>query len=610
MTYPILALFLWLILALLLLGVATSLWGSHGRRATGLAAAGLAGLGVVLSPPAIWGGTEGAVIALPIGLPGMQLHLALDPLSAFFLLIVLLSGCVGLTFAVLARNARSGGDLSASMIALAGLMLAILGDGPTLAIGLAIAGLALWTATPPGSARTRVLAVAMLASAALFIAQFLRTAAGTDQAHPALAVLLTLAGAGALAGLVPMHRWLVPAHRAPDPQVGVLLTGAVVPTAIYCMMRLLFTDGDPAPASWGLVVLLAGGVTAVLGPWCAATRPDLDEALAFFTQRQSGLVAIGVGLALVARAADLPDLAALALGAALLLTLALSVCGTAAILAGNAVRDDTATTRLDRLGGLIHTMPVSTTAITAALFSLSALPPGVGFAGIWLVFQGILAAPRGDGFVSLVTLTLVVGVLAVSAALAGAAAVRLVGVACLGRPRGPRTSAAVEIPPAARYVLFALLGGMALLGVVPGLVLRGLAEPVIRAVSGSTLASRAGLLGLAPGASAPGYAPLPLVLLLAAIALTVFWLTRKRRIRDRVGLAWSGGFAAASRELPFGDPLTQSGGEGFVPDPPVRQPRWISLPAPRLPVVRIRGEWTVLALVSAFLVALVWYGGA
>jgi hypothetical protein len=153
--------------------------------------------------------------------------------------------------------------------------------------------------------------------------------------------------------------------------------------------------------------------------------------------------------------------------------------------------------------------------------------------------------------------------MALAAALAAAAAVRLVGVAFLGRPRSPRAAAAEEAGRPTRVALIALAGLSGAIGLFPGAVL-ALAGPALRLLVSVGMEGRIGVLRISTQADVPGYAaPAVTVLLGLALALVV-WLLRAHAVAGhRVGPAWDCGFGAPPPWLPFGDPLTQYSGASF-----------------------------------------------
>jgi len=590
-----------MVAALLLLGALGAVLRHRAREAIGFGGAGLGGTAAILALLSLVLGGHPASLALPFGLPGAPFQLLLDPLAGFFIFLVFATGTAAIIFAAEAAPADAPISLAGMPACLGGLALAVLAaDGFTLGCGLALGGGAIWaTGRAEAEARTGAwqLGAALLAAATVVAATALLAppqaapefaairAASAENAPPVAVLLLALLGLGALAGLAPLHAWLVPVHRDAPPRTAALLSGAMEPVAVYALIRVLVDlAGAAPPLWWGVPLVLMGAGSVMAGGIAAMREPTLDTALAAGTVRQSGLMAIGLGIVLMARAADLSDLAALALAAVLLLAAVQAVCGTLVVLAAGAMRYGAGTRRLDRMGGLIHRMPVSTGGFLAGMFGLAALPPGAGFAGTWLLFQAALAAPRTGGFALPVLFVALAAVLGLGGALAAASLLRLVGVACLGRPRTPRAAVADEPPRPARLAMIALAVTAVVLGVAAAPVLHLLADPAIRSLLGTGLGPRAGPLGLSAGIASPGYAALPLTVLLG-LAGGIVWRIRQRRAAGtRSGPAWNDGFAAAPPWLPFGDPVTQSAGEGFAPEAG-------DLPWPRLSRPRLAGVW-------------------
>lgn len=586
MNGPILTLFAVIIAASFVTGALGLLWPRQAREAVGIAAAGLAGLAGMLALAVLLLPGASAVLALPVGLPGTPLRLALDPLSDGFLLLISITATASGVFAAKAAPTEPAVGGAALPVALGGLMLAILAaDGLTLALGLALGGGAIWSMGRRGDLEqpsTAPLAVALGAAAAVIVAlgllapsaadlSFAAIRAGpVDPGRAAIAVLVAIAGLGALIGLVPLHAWLVPAHRALPASAAALLSGALLPTGLYVLVRVVLDLGARAPPlAAELPLLSAGAISVLLGGWRACREDTLDAAVACGALRQSGMAAIGLGLAVIGRSADLPDPATLALSAVILLACMQAICGTLALLAAGAIHQQAGTRRLDRLGGLIHRMPLSSLGLLAGLGGLSSVPPAPGFAALFLLFHAVLAGPHSGGLGMPLLLLALVLVPALGSVLATLATVRVVGVTCLGRPRLPRAAAADEVPRAARRALLAPLILTCGLGVLPGPALRLLAGPAIAGFTGAPAADRLGWLTLVPNAGSSGYAPLPLaLLLLIAGGAAVWWLRRRARSDVRLAPVWQGGFAGPPPWLPFGDPLTQWNG-ALVPSLPL-----------------------------------------
>jgi formate hydrogenlyase subunit 3/multisubunit Na+/H+ antiporter MnhD subunit len=566
--------------ALLALGIAAALRLGDSRPIL-IAAAALCGTGALASLADLLAGDGPAAFALPLGLPGGTAVLALDPLSGLFLLLLFACATAAAVYALNAHEAEDSRSLPFFPPFIAAMALTLLaGDGYTLLFGFELMSLASWAMvlarheeTASRDAAQLYLGMALFSAACLIpaFALLASTSAGFDLRFAAIRAaippegwrataifLLVLLGAGAKAGLAPLHVWLPYAHSAAPSHVSALMSGAMTKVALYVLIRLVFDLAGPAqPLWWSVPVLAAGVASAVLGGLRANVEADLKTVLAASTIENVGLIAIGIGVALVARAADLPGLAALALGAALLHALNHGLYKTLLFLGAGAAQHGAGSRLLGRLGGLIHAMPITSACVLAGCVGLAALPPGPGFASEWLLLQSLLAAPRVGGIALQTIIVITAAGVAMAAALAASAVVRLVGVAFLGRPRTPRAAAATEPGPCARGAMIGLAGAVAASGLLPGVVLH-VADPALRNLTGAGIEDRAGLLGIAPATGAFGYAVPVIVALLAAFGGGAFLILRRFGARGvRRGPAWDCGFAAPPPWLPFGDPATQ-----------------------------------------------------
>lgn len=546
--------------ALLGLGTAAALVPRRMQRGIGLSAASLAGFTALLAAILLVIGPAQRTLALPLGPPGLPLTLRIDGLSAFFLLCISLAGTACLAFATASGAIASGGAYRAStlaggIISLGGWILALLAAEPSgLALGIALGGGGLWSTAVPGRPNAAFLAV-------LGLAAFTIVAAGAipaDTQPTAVGTLLALLGPGALAVLAPTVTQAMPRQAA-------LVAGALIPVALYAELHMLTAMAEPPPAWYGMPFLLAGIAACIIGGWRAGLADSLDTAVAAFSLRQSGIAMAGSGLMLIGRATDMPSVAALAMAAVLLSVAIQSIGMTLLLLAADAVHIGAGSWRFDRLGGLLGRMPLTGGSLLTALVGIAALPPSAGFAALWLLFQAALAAPRFAGPLGPIVTVALIGGLGWSGVLMTAAGVRLFGLAFLGRPRSPRAAAADEAPRRCWPPLVALAVVSVLLGLLPGLVLSTLARSAIQQITASDLSMHIGVMG-------PGFAPLSVAALLGLCIGAVGWLSRPKGVAPRATPGWNDGFAAAPLWLPFGDPLTQSTGDDFVPPPPAMRP--------------------------------------
>jgi formate hydrogenlyase subunit 3/multisubunit Na+/H+ antiporter MnhD subunit len=436
-------------------------------------------------------------VVLPLGLPWLGMHFRIDALSGLFLLVVNLGGAMASLYGIgYGRHENAPARVLPFFPAfLAGMNLVVLADDAfSFLLSWEFMSLVSWALVvahhrEPENTRAGYiyLIVASFGTLCLLLAFGLMAgpaghdgfaeirAAAPTSGMAALILVLALLGAGSKAGLVPLHVWLPLAHPAAPSHVSALMSGVMTKVAVYGFIRVVFDLLGPPAWWWSMVLLVFGSISALIGILSALMQQDLKRLLAFSTIENIGIIFIGLGLALGFGANAMEWAAALALTAALFhvfnhaLFKSLLFLGAGAILNATGLRD------LDKMGGLIHRMPVTAFAFLAGAVAISALPPLNGFVSEWLTFQAVLVSPDLPQWGLKVLVPTAGAMMALSAALVAACFVKVFGVAFLGRPRSTVVAAANEVD---RFSLAAMLGLVALCllaGLLPGLVIDAIA---------------------------------------------------------------------------------------------------------------------------------------
>ena len=136
-------------------------------------------------------------------------------------------------------------------------------------------------------------------------------------AWPSVAFFLALFGFGAKAGLLPLHVWLPEAHPAAPSPVSALMSGVMLKTAIYGLLRVTFDLLNGQLWWWGVVALALGLVTALFGVIFAAVQTDMKRLLAYSSIENIGIIVAGIGLTILFKANGKTLLAAITLTAVL-----------------------------------------------------------------------------------------------------------------------------------------------------------------------------------------------------------------------------------------------------------------------------------------------------
>src|SRR6266567_151929 len=352
-----------------------------------------------------------SALSLPLGLPWVGAHFQIDALAAFFLVVVNLGGASASLFALgYGRHEQAPGRVLPFYAAfLAGMNLVVLADDAfTFLVSWEFMSLSSWALVmahhhDPDNRHAGYVYIVMASFGTLsLLLGFGLLAAGSggysfDEMRSApttlsgLVLILAILGAGSKAGLVPLHVWLPLAHPAAPSHVSALMSGVMTKVAVYGFIRIVFDLLGPAVWWWGAVVLLLGGISAVLGVLYALMQHDLKRLLAYHTVENIGIIFIGLGLALAFKAHGMAWAAALALTAGLLHVFNHSVFKSLLFFGAGAVLTSTGERDMEHLGGLIHRMPHTAVAFLIGCAAISALPPLNGFVGEMLPPQSGLA---------------------------------------------------------------------------------------------------------------------------------------------------------------------------------------------------------------------------
>ncbi|MGE5337450.1 MAG: hydrogenase 4 subunit B [Gemmatimonadota bacterium] len=506
-------------------------------------------------------------LTLPIGLPWLGAHVRLDPIAAAFLVVVNLGGATASLYGLgYGRHEPEPQRVDPFFAAfLAGMNMVVLADDAfTFLLSWEFMSLTSWALVmahhrESGNARAGYiyLLMASLGTLSLLLAFGLLAGAGGGYAFDSIrasplsptvaaAILaLVLLGAGSKAGLVPLHVWLPLAHPAAPSHVSALMSGVMTKVAVYGFVRIVFDLMGAPQWWWGAVVLLFGGVTAVLGVLHALMEHDLKRLLAYHTVENIGIIFIGLGLALAFRANGMWAPAALAITAAVFHVFNHSVFKSLLFFGAGAVLTSTGARDMERLGGLIHGMPLTAFAFLIGSAAISALPPFNGFVSEWLTFQAILLSPQLPQWVLKFLVPAIGAMLALSAALAAACFVKAFGITFLGRPRSEAAQQARETDAFSVTAMLLFVALCLAAGVLPGYFIDALA-PVAQAAVGAHMPQQRALewLTIVPVAeSRSSYNGLVLFLLIglsASLAAYVIHRWASRAIRRSA--PWDCGF--------------------------------------------------------------------
>ena len=553
-----------------------SLWIGSGGCVAGCAVGLLAAVSSLGNPP--------LTLRRPWDVPYGEIALQIDPLSAFFLLIIfglgLLASIYGAAYLAHGARRRSPGPawLFFNLLVASMALVVMARNGVLFLVAWEVMALSSFFLVtfeddkPAVREAGRLYLIATHAGTAFLLALFTALAAGTGTmdfdgwqaaalvARPAsagLLFLLAIVGFGTKAGLVPFHVWLPEAHPAAPSHVSAVMSGAMIKMGIYGLLRAFSFLGAPPPW-WGATLLTLGVASALVGVLFALVQQDIKRLLAYSSVENVGIMAIGLGLGMIGRSYGLTTLMILGFSGALLHVLNHALIKGVLFLGAGAVAHETGTRQIDRLGGLLKKMPVTGACILAGSAAITALPPFNGFAGEFLLylasFRGIMALQGARGLLPLAAL---VG-LALAGSLAAACFLRFAGLSLLGRPRDLSITPAHEPAAAMRLSMVILAALCLLLGLAPGPLFL-IVEPAAAAAVGGpmpagTLAGSVELAGMIPRVFA----------LLIFLVIGLGWWRGRLLSRRTVTLAltWDCGYQRPTARMQytassFGEPIRE-----------------------------------------------------
>ena len=529
------------------------------------------------------------VAVLPIGLPGLPFHFRLDSLAAYFLMIL---GAAVAGISVFAAGYFRKGEgtppglmcleYHVFLLSMVGVILA--DDAYSFMVmweTMALSSFFLVTANhrvpEVRSAGYLYITMARIGAIAILLCFGVLQANTGDYTFAnmraqslspfwaSIAFLLALLGFGAKAGVLPLHVWLPEAHPAAPSPVSALMSGVMLNTAIYGLLRVCCDLLHLQLWWWGALMLAIGLATALFGVVFASVQSDMKRLLAYSSIENMGLLFVGLGLTLIFSSFGLVQMAALSLTATLYHVASHSCFKSLLFLGTGSVLHATAERSLGKLGGLIRNMPWVGWLTLLGVLASAGLPPLGGFVSEWLLLQSFLFAPGLPLPLLTMLIPVVAALIALVAALAGYTMVKFFGVIFLGQPREDKLAHAHDAGRWERTGMVWLALGCVALGLLPTQFIQ-LIDPVTQRLVGAGLGQQVAANGwlLAPHRmEQASYGPVIFLLgILGSFGLAFVLVRRLYHGRMRRSPPWACGF-------PWGTARMQDTAEGF--GQPIRQ---------------------------------------
>lgn len=361
--------------------------------------------------------------------------------------------------------------------------------------------------------------------------------------------VLFFVGFGVKAGVIPLHVWLPEAHPAAPSSVSALMSAVLITAGLYGLFRVCAFGLGVPEQNWALALIFAGMLSAILGVLYALTQTDIKRLLAYSTIENSGIVVLGLGAAMMARAHEQPALATVAVAASLTHVLNHGIFKGLLFLSAGSVVMATGTRQIEQFGGLLKRMPWTGAFFLVGALAISGLPLLNGFPSEWLTFQALLLGFTATPGLVRLNFPFAGATLALTSALAAACFVRAFGISFLALPRSESASRAHESSMLMLVPQAWLAALCVALGLFPGVPLRALGS-VTLSLPGlqSTGSMSDGALRMVSGIGSFDYVVPGLfgIAIFGGLILAV-WMTARRGLVVRPAPTWACGGELSAR---------------------------------------------------------------
>jgi formate hydrogenlyase subunit 3/multisubunit Na+/H+ antiporter MnhD subunit len=358
-----------------------------------------------------------------------------------------------------------------------------------------------------------------------------------------LLFLVFFCGFAIKAGFVPFHTWLPHAHPAAPSHVSGIMSGVLIKTGIYGILRIVLLIPDNHLAI-GYFILVISVISGVYGVMLAIVQHNIKKLLAYHSIENIGIIGIGIGVGVIGTGLNNHFMAFAGYAGALLHTLNHSLFKSLLFFSAGNVYKATHTLIIDRLGGLIRKMPHTAILFLIAALAICGLPPFNGFISELLIYSGLFNAIGANQSASVIVLA-IIG-LALIGGLALMCFTKAFGIIFLGTERHAQPETLHEASRAALFPKYLIAALIILIGLFPQWFMALLMKPVSLFVPGSGIAANASLAGLMQKISLSVWG----LVLLTGILYLIRKLVTRHSI-DTVSGTWDCGYGSESPKLQY-----------------------------------------------------------
>ena len=207
------------------------------------------------------------------------------------------------------------------------------------------------------------------------------------------AYALSLLAFGMKAGFMPFHFWLPRAHPIAPTVFSAFLSGIIIKTGIYGILRT-FQFLNPTPEWLGWLVLAVSMISAIFGVWYALAQHDIKKLLAYHSVENIGIIGIGIGIGFIGSAYHSLPIQVLGFGGALLHTLNHAIFKSLLFIGSGVIYQNLGTRNIELMGGLVHRSKYFVMLFLIGSIAISGIPPLNGFISEFIIYNGFFITAR------------------------------------------------------------------------------------------------------------------------------------------------------------------------------------------------------------------------
>lgn len=289
--------------------------------------------------------------------------------------------------------------------------------------------------------------------------------------------ILLLIGFGIKAGFVPFHSWLPKAHPVAPSHISAVMSGVMIKTGIYGILRILtFSDSPSLLVSY--LVLLIGIISAFFGILYAIAQRDYKKMLAYSSIENIGIITISLGVAMLGLSYQNYLVASLGFLGVFAHILNHSIFKPLLFFAAGSIDSKVHTKDCEKLGGLIKFMPYTAILFLIGSLAISAIPPFNGFISELLIYLAMLSGLSINNHFLFPVLIISIGFLAFTGSMVLIAFVNMFSTIFLGLPRSEKVLNVTQDSPKSMLMPIAILAVISLLiGIFPNYFMKILIHP-------------------------------------------------------------------------------------------------------------------------------------